>query len=244
MSSDLNDIWKVILGELELSMTTATFDTWLKDSRLLSMDEGAFVVGVRNQYAVDWLENRMKPVVVRVVEGVLGKAIVSIRFEQKPTEQPKPLVLQSEVVAVAPVFPGFEPYRSNHVQAPRQYFEIVVPAGPPVVVAFVAAVMANTIGVVVNFHTNERREWWEATHREIMAGCGIRSVNSVRKAVRLSRELGYVLVGLGRVGSRYRLRRFGEPVDNPVDKSGDNPVDKSSGRGGSKNDPPTDRIKK
>ena len=48
--------WKATLGELELQMTKATFNTWLKDARLLAMEEDEYVIGVRNDYAKDWLE--------------------------------------------------------------------------------------------------------------------------------------------------------------------------------------------
>lgn len=55
--------WTAALGELEHQMTKATFNTWLKDSRLVSYKNGAYTIGVRNVYAKDWLENRMGDVI-------------------------------------------------------------------------------------------------------------------------------------------------------------------------------------
>ncbi len=52
--------WKATLGELELQMTKATFNTWLKGARLISFEENEYVIGVRNDYAKDWLENRLR----------------------------------------------------------------------------------------------------------------------------------------------------------------------------------------
>ncbi len=71
--------WKATLGELELQMTKATFTTWLKDAKLLTFDEDEFVVGVRNDYAKDWLENRLSDTVKRTVSTIIGQP-VTVRF--------------------------------------------------------------------------------------------------------------------------------------------------------------------
>ncbi len=71
--------WKATLGELELQMTKATFNTWLKEARLLASEEDEFVIGVPNDYAKDWLENRLSETIVRTLSTVAAKA-VSVRF--------------------------------------------------------------------------------------------------------------------------------------------------------------------
>jgi chromosomal replication initiator protein len=71
--------WKATLGELELQMTKATFNTWLKDAQLLACDDGEYIVGVRNDYARDWLENRLHETIVRTLSTIAGDQ-VSVRF--------------------------------------------------------------------------------------------------------------------------------------------------------------------
>lgn len=71
--------WKATLGELELQMTRATFNTWLKDARLLTCDDEEFVIGVRNDYAKDWLENRLQDTILRTLSTILGRRTV-VRF--------------------------------------------------------------------------------------------------------------------------------------------------------------------
>ena len=39
-------VWSAALGELELQMTHDTFDTWLRDSRLLKYENGTFVIRI------------------------------------------------------------------------------------------------------------------------------------------------------------------------------------------------------
>jgi chromosomal replication initiator protein len=74
-----NQIWPAALGELQLQMPQATFDTWLRDSRLLKYEDGLFVVGVKNGYAKDWLENRLFSTVKRTLVRLIGKT-VEIQF--------------------------------------------------------------------------------------------------------------------------------------------------------------------
>ncbi|MDX1614035.1 MAG: chromosomal replication initiator protein DnaA [Candidatus Promineifilaceae bacterium] len=71
--------WKATLGELELQMTKATFNTWLKDARLIACDDSEYVVGVRNDYARDWLENRLADTIVRTLTAITGHP-VEVRF--------------------------------------------------------------------------------------------------------------------------------------------------------------------
>ena len=71
--------WKATLGELELQMTKATFNTWLKDARLLACEENEFVIGVRNDYAKDWLENRLRDTILRTLSAILNQP-VTVRF--------------------------------------------------------------------------------------------------------------------------------------------------------------------
>jgi len=64
--------WKAALGELEMQMTRATFTTWLQGTRALSWNGDDFVVGVRNDFAKDWLENRLLDLIERTLAGVVA----------------------------------------------------------------------------------------------------------------------------------------------------------------------------
>jgi len=67
--------WKATLGELELQMTKATFNTWLKDTCLLKCEESTYTIGVRNAYAKDWLENRLHDTILRTLSTIVDKPI-------------------------------------------------------------------------------------------------------------------------------------------------------------------------
>ena len=76
---DAKRIWQATLGELQLQLTKATFDTWLKDTCGIACEDGAFVVGVRNAYAKDWLEHRLYAHIARTLASIVNRT-VQVRF--------------------------------------------------------------------------------------------------------------------------------------------------------------------
>jgi hypothetical protein len=67
VSAEARRIWTRSLGELQLQMTRATFDTWLRGSEVVEVGDGCLIVAVRHAHAVDWLQNRLLPVIERTV---------------------------------------------------------------------------------------------------------------------------------------------------------------------------------
>lgn len=68
-------IWHAALGELQLQMTRATFDTWVKPTYALAYEDGTLVIGVRNAYAKQWLENRLQGTIQRTLSNLLGRSV-------------------------------------------------------------------------------------------------------------------------------------------------------------------------
>ncbi len=66
-------VWQAALGELQLQMTRATFDTWVKPTFAIAYENEDLVVGVRNAYAKQWLENRLYGMIQRTVTHLLGR---------------------------------------------------------------------------------------------------------------------------------------------------------------------------
>jgi chromosomal replication initiator protein len=68
-------VWSAALGELQLQMTQATFDTWLRDSRLVRHEGDTFVIGVKSGYAKDWLEHRLLSTIKRTLGRLTGRTV-------------------------------------------------------------------------------------------------------------------------------------------------------------------------
>ncbi|MCG3208240.1 MAG: Chromosomal replication initiator protein DnaA [Anaerolineae bacterium] len=92
MTINADHVWQTTLGQLQLQMTRATFDTWVKDTRIISHNDDQLVIGTKNPFAKDWLENRLTTTISRTVANVLGRP-VAIQFEVDGTEE---VLLQQE----------------------------------------------------------------------------------------------------------------------------------------------------
>jgi chromosomal replication initiator protein len=78
-----------VLGELQLELTRATFDTWLRPTRAVRRDDGALVVQVASVYAREWLESRLQGMVERAVERVAGEPL-TVQFVVEGVPCPSP----------------------------------------------------------------------------------------------------------------------------------------------------------
>jgi chromosomal replication initiator protein len=74
-----DQLWQTALGQLQMQMTRATFDTWMRQTTVVSYEDGMFVIGVHNGYAKDWLENRLHGIIQRTLTDIVGRN-VQLRF--------------------------------------------------------------------------------------------------------------------------------------------------------------------
>ena len=85
--------WQAATGQLQLEMPRAAFDTWVSDAELLAYEDGAFIIGVPNAFARDWLENRLSSTIVRLLSGMMNRS-TSVRFvvwQENQTSSESPL---------------------------------------------------------------------------------------------------------------------------------------------------------
>ncbi|MDW8325528.1 MAG: chromosomal replication initiator protein DnaA [Anaerolineales bacterium] len=75
-----DQIWQAVLGQLQMELPRATFETWVRDTTLITQEDGAYVVGAPNAYAKDWLENRLTSPVKRTISQIVGRNGVEVRF--------------------------------------------------------------------------------------------------------------------------------------------------------------------
>jgi chromosomal replication initiator protein len=72
---DGQQAWQSALGQLQMEMPKASFDTWVRDTRIVSYNGGTFTIGVRNAYARDWLESRLSSTATRLLMGIMNQNI-------------------------------------------------------------------------------------------------------------------------------------------------------------------------
>jgi len=55
---ELDQLWQLTLGEMEVQLSRASFLTWLKNSQLLERKEGSYCVGLPNNFARAYVEDK------------------------------------------------------------------------------------------------------------------------------------------------------------------------------------------
>jgi len=86
-SSGERKVWEAVLGELQRQVTKAYFDTWVRDTQLVSCQDGVFVIAAQSEFARDWLEDRLRSTVQRILAGIVGHP-VEVQFA---TRDPWPI---------------------------------------------------------------------------------------------------------------------------------------------------------
>jgi chromosomal replication initiator protein len=69
---DAQQAWQAALGQFQMDMPKASYDTWVRNSRFISQKENTITIGVNNAYARDWLESRLKTTAERLLTSILG----------------------------------------------------------------------------------------------------------------------------------------------------------------------------
>ena len=77
---DAKQVWRAALGELQVSLSPANYETWLKDTALVDVDGDRFRVAAPNGFAKDWLENRYRSLIAQTLARVVGYS-VNVEFE-------------------------------------------------------------------------------------------------------------------------------------------------------------------
>jgi len=116
------DAWQATLGQLELQLNRATFDTWLKGSEVLAYEDGEFVIRVRHAYAKDWLEQHLNSQIIEMLGRILGRSVTvnyvvhlpTARFHHPPAgplfaDLPSEAASKSEGLAAAEQPPASPP---------------------------------------------------------------------------------------------------------------------------------------
>jgi chromosomal replication initiator protein len=99
-------LWQSVLGEIELSVSTANFQTWFKDTELVSSSNDEVVIAVKNIFAKKQFEARFN----QQISDVLGKNGVSpkkityeIKSSGKKTRINRETTLNREIDDLLPI---------------------------------------------------------------------------------------------------------------------------------------------
>ena len=156
-SASAREVWRAVLGDLQMQLPRPTFETWLKPTEGVSLSEGGegeqvFVVEAPTPFAVEWLESRMFHALQSTLEKVAGHPV---RLRLQVRSQGISYAVRPRYEEKAELPPGVTPeanqplfeFRSLN---PKYSFESFV-VGPSNRLAFSAAqAVADSPGVSYN----------------------------------------------------------------------------------------------
>jgi chromosomal replication initiator protein len=118
-TDELSRIWEEAKKHLRGRLNESAFQFWFDRTVPLSLDDGAFVIGVPNDFAREWIERRLAGQVAEALEAVLGDAVeVRIVVDARAAEVPAPPAATHGTADAAPQ-PSPPPKRRRG-GAPRQ----------------------------------------------------------------------------------------------------------------------------
>ena len=72
---DTKQVWRAALGELQVSLSPANYETWLRDTALAEVDDNRFRISVPNGFAKDWLESRYRSLISQTLARIVGYSV-------------------------------------------------------------------------------------------------------------------------------------------------------------------------
>lgn len=110
MSLSHEELWRAVLGQVELSISKANFITWFKGTSILSIEHGVVTIGVPNGFAKEWLENKYNLYILKALKS-LSQDTTDIRcsiVQESNIKKPSKVIVNS----IDAIKPFFSP--SNH----------------------------------------------------------------------------------------------------------------------------------
>lgn len=93
MELNLEAIWQATLGELEVVLSTANFNTWFKGTSIAHVNDGQAVVTVPNNFSKEWLEKKYHSHILKILQKLIDVKSVSYAI-LPPVRLPAPLAKQ------------------------------------------------------------------------------------------------------------------------------------------------------
>lgn len=149
-----DELWKAVLGEMELSLSRANFTTWFKNTLIVSRDQSAVMVSVPNGFVKEWLENKFNKQIlysirkwnpeVREVKYIIGQAKADA-IKQDITK----IILEKELEDKAPADTDQDIDRVTHLNRKYAFESFVVGSSNELAHAASMAITKN-IGKLYN----------------------------------------------------------------------------------------------
>ena len=75
MVQNIDELWQAALEKIETKISKPSFETWLKHTKAVSLNDDTLVINVLNEFAKDWLEGRYTKLIKEILLDITGSPI-------------------------------------------------------------------------------------------------------------------------------------------------------------------------
>ncbi|MEK9147675.1 MAG: chromosomal replication initiator protein DnaA [Patescibacteria group bacterium] len=79
---NIEEIWQAALSELEIEVSRANFNTWLRNTKALNKEDGLFFIAVPDSFTKEWLENKYYDKILIILKNI-SRDIHAVKYEIK-----------------------------------------------------------------------------------------------------------------------------------------------------------------
>ena len=118
---DLASLWRVVLGEIELSVSKANFTIWFKSTDLTHREGDTVVVTAPNIFTREWLENKYHRVILESLQRV-EPTITKVRYEiaSRSSTPIRPALGSNIIITKRATMADVVPPREGESQKPQK----------------------------------------------------------------------------------------------------------------------------
>ncbi|MFZ5364663.1 MAG: chromosomal replication initiator protein DnaA [Patescibacteria group bacterium] len=91
MTHTNEQLWQAVLGELELTLSKASFTTWFKNTFIIDNQNGKVIVGVPNTFSQAWLRQKYHNEIFKSIQDITGQRIKEIIYKVQNKKDFKPV---------------------------------------------------------------------------------------------------------------------------------------------------------
>ena len=75
-----DELWQLVLGELELSLSKASFDTWFKNTFIAALENEQVIIGVPNLFTQAWFEKKYHELIIKTLKKITNNQVKNIIY--------------------------------------------------------------------------------------------------------------------------------------------------------------------
>ncbi len=92
-----DELWQAVLGELELTLSKASFDTWFKNTFIITAENGQVIIGVPNLFTQAWFQKKYHELIIKTLKKITNNQVKDIIYKIE-FQKKEPALAQNIIV--------------------------------------------------------------------------------------------------------------------------------------------------